>query len=181
MKNVQLILIVFAVILAGNLAISSISFFKTPKIGFVRSQELVYGYLGMKEAKNIYSDRSQVWQANLDTLKKEFQTRLEDFNKKIKSLSQEERNIAEMELRKRREEILQYSQTVDQQAKEQENKMLEGVLNQINSYVQSYGSKNGYEVILGTTTSGSILYGDNAIDLTNEILLELNSQYKSKL
>lgn len=181
MKRTHLILIVFAVILAGNLAISSISFFKTPKIGFVRSQELIYGYLGMKEAKNLYNDKSQVWKANIDTLQKEFQLRLEDFNKKMKTLSLGDRNIAEQELRKRQEEIIQYTQTVNQQAKEQENKMLEGVLNQVNSYVQSYGSKNGYEVILGTTTSGSVLYGDNAIDLTNEILLELNSQYKSKL
>ena len=56
--------------------------------------------------------------------------------------------------------------------------MMEGVLNQVNSFVQDYGRKKGYDVIFGTTLSGNILYGKEVIDITNEVVEGLNQTYK---
>ena len=55
--------------------------------------------------------------------------------------------------------------------------MTQGVLSQINSLAQQYGKEHGFDLILSTTQSGSILYGDDAIDLTKDLLATLNRNY----
>ncbi len=42
---------------------------------------------------------------------------------------------------------------------------------------QEYGKEHGFDLILATTQSGNILYGAEAIDLTNELLVVINKRY----
>jgi outer membrane protein len=51
----------------------------------------------------------------------------------------------------------------------------------VNGFIESFGEKNQYKLILGTTESGSILYGNKGDDLTDEITKNLNEQYKKNV
>ena len=51
-------------------------------------------------------------------------------------------------------------------------------MSQINSFVKQYAEQEGYDIILGTTQSGSLLYANNALDITEEIVEALNQYYK---
>jgi outer membrane protein len=44
--------------------------------------------------------------------------------------------------------------------------------------VEEYGKENGYDLILGTTTSGNILYGTEKKDITEQVLNALNNAYE---
>ncbi|HTF81307.1 MAG TPA: OmpH family outer membrane protein, partial [Cytophagales bacterium] len=72
-----------------------------------------------------------------------------------------------------------YSEVVEGKISEEDQKLTQGVVNQVNTFITEYGKKNGYSIIYGTNLSGNIIYGADAYDLTNEILTELNNQYKS--
>ncbi|MBI4646903.1 MAG: OmpH family outer membrane protein [Bacteroidia bacterium] len=96
----------------------------------------------------------------------------------VENLDQQQRAIKEQVLTDQKNDIIKYTQTINNNAKEEENKMLEGVLNQINSFSEEYGKTNGYDLVFGTTLSGSILYGCPARDITDEILEALNNRYK---
>lgn len=147
------------------------------RIAYVRSSELVYGYIGMKEAQNRYEEKAEIWQANVDTLQKEFQLAVSKYTADVASLSDVDKERRKKTLSVQQENLVGYSKALNSKAKEEDEKTTQAVLNQINSFVEEYGTQNGYNVILGTTLSGSLLYGDDAIDITEEILDAMNRAY----
>ena len=50
---------------------------------------------------------------------------------------------------------------------------------EVKEEIKAYGKTNGYTYILGGGDGGSVLFGDETKDLTEEILTILNNKYKS--
>ncbi|MBI4648350.1 MAG: OmpH family outer membrane protein [Bacteroidia bacterium] len=172
-------LLTIVTFLIANLSVTIWFIFENNyKIGFVRSSELVYSYSGTKEVQNKFNIQSAVWKGKLDTLQKDYEETLHqfqlDYNKLTDNEKKERRNLLAFQ----EQNISGYNQNVQQKAKEDEKRLMEGVLNQINSFVQQYGQQYGYKIIFGTTSEGSVLYGEETIDLTETILNELNEKYK---
>ena len=61
---------------------------------------------------------------------------------------------------------------------EKDSEMTKSILNQIDSYILEYGKKNNYKYLFGVTDNGNILYADEADDITDIILEELNNKYE---
>ncbi|KAB2859616.1 MAG: OmpH family outer membrane protein [Flavobacteriales bacterium] len=177
-KNITIIgLTVFVAI---NLVMNIIDRKTNKKIAYVRSQDLVYAYTGMKEMQLKFQDQSKTWEANLDTLKMDFQRAVAQYQNDAAKLTAQERLTRENMLDMQQKNVYKYAESIAAKSKEEEEKMLGGVLNQVNSFVEKYGKKNGYDLILGTTSSGSILYGEEAIDITQELIEEINIDYEGK-
>jgi len=165
-------------ILTIQIISSAFLYSRQQRIGFVRSSELVDGYLGMKEARNQYQNKSQKWQANVDTLEQDFKKTLHHFQYETSGLSVAERRKKEETLKQMQENLFQYTSSVRENARTEDEKLTQGVLNQINSFVQEYGKSQGFDVILGTTLSGSLLYGEEQLDITDQVLTALNRNYR---
>ncbi len=150
-----------------------------PKFAFVKSQELVYNYTGMKEAQSKFNSKQNSLYANIDTLKLEFERAVELFNSDFQSLSAQEKEQRHQKLKVQETNINKYAETIENQLIEEEGEMLTGVLNQVNSFVESFGNEHGYELIFGTTNDGSLLYGRDAHDITDEVLNAINQNYTS--
>ena len=104
---------------------------------------------------------------------------MDEFRTQYARLSDGEAQRRREHLEQKRSNYEQYSRSLQEKAMEEENTMMQGVLNQINSFVMDYGEEHGYEVILGTTSAGSVLYGRETVDITDEILRALNAAYES--
>ena len=71
-----------------------------------------------------------------------------------------------------------YKARVEEQAAAKNEEIMQGVLNQINEYIAQYAEAEGYDIVLGTTTSGNILHSVDRCDITDNIIAGLNEQYK---
>ena len=156
---------------------SSAGFFQKRKIAFVRSADLVYGYIGMKDAHEGFEQKSKIWQANVDTMQLSYQQAYSNFNMQQASMKTEEKEQQEKQLELQKQQLLSYTDALNKQAKTEDEKITQGVLNQINSFVTEYGQLHDYEIILGTTNGGSLLYGQDGIDITEDLLKALNENY----
>lgn len=150
------------------------------KIGFVRSQDLIYKYNGMNEAQEKFKIEKLELQSTIDSLVIIYQTSVEKYNQIKASLSTLEQKQKEQFLNIQYQKILQQKAGIENTIREREDQILQGVLNQVNSYIEAYGKKNNYKLILGTTLSGSVLYGEKSIDLTESLLEEINKNYKAE-
>ena len=74
------------------------------------------------------------------------------------------------------------------QAKQQEISMLlqnenqresEILTKKVDSFVAEYAQKEKLNLILGTTGKGTVLYGDEQMDITHDILELLNTDYNN--
>lgn len=147
------------------------------KIAVVRTADLVSKYKGMEDARNAFEEQRHVWQSEIDTLEA-------DYRKSVSELNAEWKDLPEGEQEKRRElvaaqeqNLMRYSQTLEAKVHEEEERLMQGVLNQVNDAVQKYAEQEGYDVIYGATLEGSILHGSDHLDVTDELINVLNSAY----
>jgi len=148
-----------------------------PRIAYVRTSDLVLGYTGTKESRQVSQQSVQEAKASLDTLHMDYRTAVDQYNKDYVKLSAPERNDREGHLAAQEEQMERYAIETQQRAREADEKLMQGVLSQIGTFVEGYGKRKGYDAIFGTTSAGSLLYGEGGIDITDEVLRELNQSY----
>lgn len=173
------VLIVFSAI--SILAISFLIYqlySSRPKIAYVRTLELVYGYNGMKRAHSEFKNQTTAWQSNIDTLRINYERSLSKYQQNLSALSATEKEEQQAILKRMENDLNNYASVIQDQAKEREKNLTESVLNQINSYVESYAKKKGYDMVLGAEGSGTIVYATDAYDITKDVLTALNEENK---
>jgi outer membrane protein len=149
----------------------------TPKIGYVKSPIIIQEYKEMQDAQKKFEEEVKVVQMNSDTLKRRYERLLSMEG----SVNNKERKEWLHRLEIAQEEFGKYNHQASEQIENRKNEMSQNVLMRINDYIQNYGKENHYKLILGTTSEGSILYGEEGDDLTQVILNKLNEAYqKSK-
>lgn len=169
---------VLVIALCANLGITLWNARRTPRLAYVRSQDLVYGYFGMKEAMSEFQGKQGAWKANVDSLRSDLQrTMVRAHDLDIKGDKAALRNIEQV-IGKQRQDLMRYQDAMDKKSKSEEQKMLSGVLDQVNAFVEAYAKKNGYDVVLGTTDAGSLLYGQAGMDITADLLVALNKDHE---
>jgi Skp family chaperone for outer membrane proteins len=151
---------------------------QTPRIAYVKSADLIYGYDGMKEAQQKQQRKTEELNSGLDTLKMQFQRSVSQYNTEFSALSKNERGGREQLLGAQQENIRRYSQNIQQEIESSDKQLTQGVLNQVNAFVETYAKDKGYDIVLGTTNSGNILYGIDYMDITKEVLEAINADYR---
>lgn len=54
----------------------------------------------------------------------------------------------------------------------------ENIWKRINGYVKEFSNEKGYDLIIGTQASGTVLYGEPELDITNDLLNYVNKKYE---
>lgn len=174
----HLLLIIICALLVGDLTISFWNNMRTPQIAYVRSQELVYGYFGMKDAMTRFQNEQGAWKANVDTLKADLERGITEL--RSGDLDAAALRAKQVLLQKQQNDLMNYQQAMEGKMHEEEQKLLAEVLGQVNSFIERYAEERGYDVVLGTTNSGSLLYGQGGMDITEELLAALNKDHQGQ-
>lgn len=178
--NSKLMYILVIITLISSLVSIGLNYMQPrAKLVYVRSADLVSKYEGMKETKAAYEKKLEAWQSNLEVLTKLYQEELNKYKQAYNQLTNNEKLAREQVLEAKQNEVLKYKQEVEKKAQEEDIKMTQGYLNQINSFVEKYSKEHNYNIVLGTSSSGNILYADNNLDITEELTEALNEEYKS--
>lgn len=177
-KSVGIVLLLVVVAMVGiNIYLL---LFAQKKIVYVRSFDLIEKYQGTIEARKEFAKRQTQMQSNVDSLRMDFERSRNEYIRVAPGLSASMRGEREKMLTQQQQQFLQYQQAIDEKIQEEDSKMMQEVLNQVNSFIEGYALKNGYDLILGTTMSGNVLFGDKTLDITDALLVELNDHYKGK-
>jgi outer membrane protein len=163
-------------ILVGQWVFIALLFLNKGEVRYVDSAKLVNEYKGMEAARKIFQQKASAWKANIDTLSSDVQNEIMKYEKVSKDLSTREKQLSEELIRQKQKQLYEYQQAINQQAKEEDDKMTQEVLTQINAYIKKYGAENGYKIVLGAA-NGNIVYADDALDITAQILEGLNKDY----
>ncbi len=176
MNKLNTIISFTALVLA--IAIGVMHFTAKQKIAFVDNVKLVNNYEGIKAAKAVIEKQSKSMQARVDTLEMELTGEFKNYEKERKGMTKKEMQLTEELLRKKQQDFMQYREIIVQKIKEEEAKLTQEALMPVDEFIKEYGKKHGHKIIIGSNSMGNVLFVDEAIDLTDEILEKVNKQYK---
>ncbi|NVN18061.1 OmpH family outer membrane protein [Muricauda sp. HICW] len=165
------------------LLVSTVTFF-LPKSEseqvYVDVNRLLEGYDRTKVDREAFNKKAAVMKANVDSLMIDWQDELKAYEKERASMTKKELALKQELLQNKQQQINNYQQAIQKQVQEEDQKMTQTVINDINDYVKEYGKKHGHRIIFGAHGSGNIMYADKETDLTDIILEGLNEQYHGK-
>ena len=150
------------------------------KVAFFRTGSVIEKYVGTKDAKALAQKKTAEYQMQYDTLKIEYDLMVKDYKTQSQKKSGLGNDKLQKEIQNRYEKLSKMEQLIQEKISNSEQQAMVGVLNQINAYSKTYCEKRNIKLLLGTTASGNIMYGDDAIDVTDDFVSELNSNYKGE-
>ena len=152
-------------------------FFKSDKVAYVDSAKILNEYKGSAEAKKSYQEKAKVWQANIDTLTNEVKSSIQKYEKSIATMSPKEQDLAKQLIQVKQRQLADYQHGIQENAKQEDSKLTEKIVAQINAFLTKYGKDHNYKLILIANQSGTIAYAREGLDITPQVIEELNNEY----
>ncbi len=148
------------------------------KTAYVDTTKIVQEYKEMKDVEEKFSARSEKIRGELDAEARTFQQEVQEYQEKMQSMSQKQRQEREQELMQKQQQLQQQQQVKGEALRNESDAVVDSIIDKVKAYVEEYGQKNGYTYIFGSTENSSIMYAKDGLDLTDEILKKLNTEYK---
>lgn len=168
-------LVIVLVLAVGYLFYST--HFKNEKIVYIDVNVLMADYEGMKDAKKDFEKKSKVWEANVDSLIANFQNELKVYEKERSKMTKKENELKQELLRNKQQQVGNYQKAIQKQSADEDTKLSQEVVNEVNAYIEEYGKNHHYKMIIGANSSGNMLYAQEGVDITQDVLKGLNADY----
>lgn len=147
---------------------------------YVDVNQLLDGYKRTEVERKALDKKTNLLKANVDSLVTNWQSELQSYEKERASMTKKEIELKQQLLSNKQQQLNNYQKAIQKQIQEEDQKMTQTVINDINSYVKEYGKSKGYPIIFGAGGNGNIMYAEEASDLTQKVLEGLNAQFDGK-
>lgn len=150
---------------------------KQEKIGYVDNVKLMDEYQEKIDVEVKFKSEEAVLTKKRDSMSQAYQFELQAFQTKAQSMSQKKAQEEYGLLQQKGQFLGQQLQQEAQLAQSENQIILDSIISTVKKEIKTYGKAQGYTYILGGGDGGSVLYGTEVNDLTDEIVKILNENY----
>lgn len=130
-----------------------------------------------KRAKEQVKAKFEKSQEDLRRQREDLDRRKEEYERKAMVLKEEERRNLEKDLESRTLEFKRKFEDFQRDLKRTDAELTSSIVEDLYGVVRDYGAKNTYSLVL-EASSGVLLYNDEAVDVTDEIVKLYNASPK---
>lgn len=149
------------------------------KIGFVDNQKLMNDYQEKIDVEAKIKVKADALTKTRDSISQSFQNKFAAFQAKAQNMPQAKAQEEYAQIQQEGQVIGQQLQQQEQQLQMENQTEMDSIISKVKREIKAYGKANGYTYILGGGDGGSVLYGDEAKDITTPVLKALNDNYKN--
>ena len=150
------------------------------KIGYVDNVALMDKYQEKIDIEAKFKVKADALTKKRDSISQAFQLEAQAFQTKAAKMSQKKAQEEYALMQQKGQFMGQQLQQEDQALQAQGQAEMDSVVSSVKKEIKAYGKANGYTYILGGGDGGSVLYGTEVNDLTDEIVKRLNDGYKKE-
>jgi outer membrane protein len=142
------------------------------KIGYINSASILEQAPGAQEAQAQFNRDVQGFRTQVQQMADELQVMIENYEKQQLTLSPDAKARREEEIRQKQQAYQTRVQQLDQQAGARQQELVQPVMDRITEVIEQIRAEGDYALIFDVS-AGSIIAGDPALDLTNEVVRRL--------
>lgn len=150
------------------------------KIAYVNSDSLLTNYEFYKNTIQQLEERRKKLETEIGGRARSLENEAVSFQQKGRNMTLEQAQLTEQNLYRKQQELVQYRDRLSQQLAQEEQERTEELYNNIANYLKDYTKDKPYKLVLGYTKGGGILFADNSLEITQEVLAGLNKEYREK-
>lgn len=152
---------------------------KEVKTAYVDTSVLMNEYTEAKDLEAKYKAQAEEKGRQLQAEITRFKQDAANFQSQAQANGQAWAQQRGAELQKREQQLGYAQQALAQQLQQESGVERDSLISGVKKFIKDYGKKNGYTYIYGTGDAATILYAEDKLDITKEVIKALNDKYKS--
>ncbi|HKG07659.1 MAG TPA: OmpH family outer membrane protein [Pedobacter sp.] len=149
------------------------------KIVYVNSDSLLTKYLYFKDLKAKMETKAKAAEADMASKGQAFQREVAQYQAQQNTLPADQRAATEERLGRKQRELQAYQQNASSALQSEQNSENAKLYDKVADYLKEYSKKKGYKMVLTYSKGASaILFADESLDVTSEVIVGLNDSYK---
>ena len=162
-----------------NTSVTTSTVNKSEAIVFVNSDSLLNNYEYFKDVKNVFQEKSKKAQSDLTAKGTAFQKEVAQYQQNAANLSADQRTSTEQRLARKQQELAAYNQNAGNALANEEAVENEKLYNKVSEFLKGYAKTKGYKMVLTYSKANpTVLFADESLDVTKDVLAGLNDAYK---
>jgi outer membrane protein len=151
------------------------------RIVYVNTDTLLNNYEYYKDVVKEFENKSFALENELQRKAQSFQNEVQLFQRRVQAggLSEQQALTQQSALQKKEQDIMMYRENAAGNLQQDQAKKTDELLNNINEYLGKYNKSDKYDMVIGYSKGGGVLYAKEDLDITQEVLKGLNEEYKS--
>lgn len=147
---------------------------------FVNGDSLLENYDYFKNAKKEFEAKTLRTEKEIEAKRSVLELEFTNYQKMASSMSPEQRARTEESLMRKEQDLRFFSENAAAKLQEDQNKFNEQLFDKVSKYLKEHTKEKSYKIVFNFTKGSGILYANDSLDITNEVLEGLNKQYKEK-
>ena len=153
---------------------------KSEQIVFVNQDSLLSKYEYYKDLKAKFEGKTKNAQADMQAKGQAFQREVAQYQQSAQTLSADQRKATEERLGRKQQELQTYQQNAGGALQNEQAFETEKLYDKVAGYLKTYAKDKGYKLVLSYTKGSTILFADESLDVTSDVIKGLNAEYSKK-
>lgn len=148
------------------------------QIVYINSDTLSKNYSYVKDMDKRLTDKGNAAKSDLQSKGEAFQREVVDYQKNANTMPADQRQTTEQRLEREKQELETYQQNASAEVQDAQQKEMVKLYDKISDFVKQYAKEKGYKMVLTYSKNNtSMLYGDPSLDVTADVVKQLNDAY----
>lgn len=151
------------------------------KIAYVNIDTLMSKFSLYNQNQQKLADRQKKAEAQLNEKGSQFQSHYNDFQNKVNKglITTADAQEMQKQLTEEQQNLYKLNDQLRQDLTEEGQVMTRQVLDEIESYLKEYTKDHPYSYIMSYSFGSAVLYANDSLDITNDVLQKLNEKFKN--
>ena len=151
------------------------------RIVYVNTDTLLNNYEYYKDVVKEFENKSFALDNELQRKAQSFQNEVALFQRRVQAggLSEQQALTQQAALQKKEQDIMMYRENAAGNLQQDQAKKTDELLTKIHEYLKKYNASDRYDMVIGYSKGGGVLYAKEDLDITQDVLKGLNDEYAS--
>lgn len=146
-------------------------------IVYVNSDSLLDEYEFYKAKKTEFESTQERIKNELQAQSEKLQMEVETYQRQAIGMTDKERADKENDLGMKQQKLMQRKEELLTRLDEQQSNSSEELYAKLNAYLKKHNNEKNYSYVLGFQRGGGILFANDSLNITREVLQGLNKEY----
>ena len=139
----------------------------------IANAQVKIAHVNTAEILDAMPDKAKAEKSQLETMAKEYQTKMQDYEANQATMSNLVKQSKEKEIVDLQTRITQFQANAENEFENKRAELLKPILDKIQNAINAVGKEKGYTYMLDLATGAAVYVGDNAVDATKDVKSKL--------
>ena len=151
------------------------------RIVYVNTDTLLQNYDYYDEVMKEFENKQFALENELKKRASSFENEVALFQRRAQAggLSEQQLVSQQAALEKKQQDIMIYRENAAVNLQQEQAQKVDELLNKVHAYLEKYNKDDRYDMVIGYSKGGGVLYAKENLDITKDVIKGLNDEYAS--